>query len=96
MSDEYAMPTFFFIVEGSVKVELTNDIYKITVNGKSYKGSTVNAVYEGKIEAEVLDALENIKGTLDVNAPMYNVLGSQVDKSYKGVVIQNGRKYLLQ
>lgn len=33
---------------------------------------------------------------LDMNAPMYDVLGRQVDKTYKGIVIQNGNKYLLR
>lgn len=32
--------------------------------------------------------------TLDLSAPMYNVLGQPVDKDYRGVVIQNGRKYV--
>lgn len=30
----------------------------------------------------------------DANAPMYNLSGQQVDKSYKGIVIQNGRKFV--
>jgi len=30
----------------------------------------------------------------DDNAPVYNLLGVQVDKSYKGIVIKNGRKYI--
>ena len=30
----------------------------------------------------------------DANAPMYDVLGRQVDNTYKGIVIQNGHKYL--
>ena len=33
---------------------------------------------------------------LDLNAPMYDVVGRQVDKNYRGVVIQNGNKYLLK
>ncbi len=33
---------------------------------------------------------------LDMNAPMYDVMGRQVDKTYKGIVIQNGNKYLLR
>ena len=33
--------------------------------------------------------------SLDVNAPMYDVLGRIVDKTYRGVVIQNGQAYLL-
>lgn len=33
---------------------------------------------------------------LDMNAPMFDVLGRQVDNTYKGIVIQNGHKYLLR
>lgn len=33
---------------------------------------------------------------LDMNAPMYDILGRQVSASYKGIVIQNGQKYLLK
>ena len=33
---------------------------------------------------------------LDLNAPMYDVVGRQVDATYKGVIIQNGNKYLLR
>ena len=32
---------------------------------------------------------------LNLNAPMYNVLGQQVDATYSGIVIQNGYKYLI-
>ncbi len=31
---------------------------------------------------------------LDINAPMYDVLGRQVGTDYKGIVIQNGQKYI--
>ena len=30
----------------------------------------------------------------DENAPVYNVLGQQVDASYKGIAIKNGKKYI--
>jgi hypothetical protein len=33
---------------------------------------------------------------LDLNAPMYDVLGRQVDKTYRGIVIQNGQSFLLR
>ena len=33
---------------------------------------------------------------LNPNAPMYDILGRQVDESYKGIVIQNGQKFLLK
>lgn len=32
----------------------------------------------------------------DSNAPMYNLLGVKVDATYKGVVIQNGKKFILR
>jgi uncharacterized protein YjdB len=33
---------------------------------------------------------------LDLNAPMYDVVGRQVDATYRGIIIQNGNKYLLK
>lgn len=43
-------------------------------------------------------ALEDVTAPaqLDMSAPMYDILGRQVDNTYKGIVIQNGKKYLLQ
>jgi hypothetical protein len=31
---------------------------------------------------------------LDITLPMYNVLGQKVNATYRGIVIQNGHKYL--
>lgn len=41
-------------------------------------------------------AVEDVvrEATLDINAPMFDVLGRQVDKTYRGIVIQNGQVYL--
>ena len=43
-------------------------------------------------------SVENIatEATLDLNAPMYDVLGRQVDNTYRGIVIQNGQAFLLK
>ena len=43
-------------------------------------------------------SVEDIKNQtgLDLNAPMYDVIGRQVDASYRGIIIQNGNKYLLK
>ena len=30
---------------------------------------------------------------LDLDAPMYDVNGKRVDRNYRGIVIQNGRKF---
>ena len=41
-------------------------------------------------------AIDNVENaTLDLNAPMYDVLGRKVDKSYRGIVIQNGQAFLI-
>lgn len=58
-------------------------------------GATVQKVEVMYVEGGIGTALEDIQA-LDVNAPMYNVLGVEVDKAYKGIVIQNGKKYLLK
>lgn len=47
--------------------------------------------------ADSTTGISNIKAspsTLDANAPMYNLAGMRVTSSYKGVVIQNGRKFI--
>ncbi len=47
---------------------------------------------------DIETGVENVvkEATLDINAPMYDVLGRLVDKTYKGIVIQNGQAYLLR
>ena len=47
-----------------------------------------------KIIGEDVDNL-TAEPVLDLSAPMYNVLGLPVGKDYKGIVIQNGRKYVV-
>ena len=42
--------------------------------------------------------VENVQteAKLDINAPMYDVLGRQVNHTYRGIVIQNGQAFLLK
>lgn len=41
-------------------------------------------------------AIDTITGepVIDANAPLYNLAGQRVGKAYKGVVVQNGRKFI--
>lgn len=39
-------------------------------------------------------AIQNVSATLDINAPMFDILGRKVNADYKGIVIQNGQKYI--
>ena len=38
--------------------------------------------------------IETVKAVKDVNAPIYNLAGQKVNNDYKGVVIQNGKKFM--
>jgi uncharacterized protein YjdB len=69
------------VAAGSATITVT------TVDG----GFTANCIVTVQTAAGVM----NIQ-ILDMNAPMYDVLGRQVDHTYRGVVIQNGNKYLLK
>lgn len=41
--------------------------------------------------------INNVTATkLNVNAPMYNLAGQKVNNNYKGVVIQNGKKFIVK
>ena len=40
------------------------------------------------------DGIADVKVIAEQNAPAYNLAGQKVDKSYKGVVIQNGKKMI--
>ena len=42
--------------------------------------------------ATSIDCIENV--TLDVNAPMFNVAGQKVNANYKGIILQNGKKFI--
>jgi hypothetical protein len=46
--------------------------------------------------AEGIEERVSLTNTFDVNAPVYNLAGMRVGKDYKGIVIQNGRKYILK
>ena len=59
--------------------------------------NTIVVPAKQKLPGSIPTHVENAQSKeLDLNAPMYDVLGRQVMSNYKGIVIQNGQKYLLQ
>ena len=64
----------------------------LTVLPVGYKG-TVYAIWKSNVGTGI-EQVE--RPALDINAPMYDVLGRQVDVTYRGIIIQNGNKYLLR
>ena len=91
-------------------VEPQNDgTFKISMNGYFmqygegthttfgvYNSAQDNAVLP-MLYTKVSDAIKNVTTVVernDANAPIFNLAGQRVGKDYKGVVIQNGKKYL--
>ena len=64
----------------------------LTVLPVGYKG-TVYAIWQSNVGTGVENV---IRPALDIDMPMYDVLGRQVDATYRGIIIQNGNKYLLR
>lgn len=65
--------------------------------GKAYMAVTsgakkLNIVFEGTVTG--IDSVE--AANADADAPAYNLAGQRVGKSYKGVVVKNGRKYIVK
>ena len=50
----------------------------------------LNIVFDG--ETTGINTIENSQLTIDNDASMYNLAGQKVSKSYKGIVIVNGKK----
>lgn len=54
----------------------------------------INSITIYYTTTDVVTDLNNTQ-TLDLNSPMYNLFGIPVNKSYRGIVIQNKKKFIL-
>lgn len=64
------------------------------VKGDAMKARTFVLPFDDKTTAIV--SLRQDTKELDTNAPMYDLLGQQVSSNYRGIVIQNGKKYIVK
>ena len=82
---------------GSVVLYLGSSASKSAPSGytEGAKGSGYAMYYTGN-GPQAVDQTVIESPTLQLDAPIYNIMGQQVDANYKGFVIQNGNKYLLQ
>ncbi|MBR4364955.1 MAG: InlB B-repeat-containing protein [Prevotella sp.] len=66
---------------------------KIYLQGKASYGAREFIGFDGTATG-IANVDVNTNDNFDANAPMYNLAGQRVTKSYKGVVIVNGKKML--
>ncbi|MBR1808896.1 MAG: hypothetical protein IJ776_05880 [Paludibacteraceae bacterium] len=91
--DEGYYDETYYLVGGTVTVAINGNIYTITVNATSAKGSTVNVTYTYEMEDTAVEDVE-VKTT---NGKIYNVLGIEANKNHRGaILIQDGKKFILR
>ena len=79
----------------------TGSKYDVTGVIVAYQSKTMTEpiyeIYPLEIKESASTGIESVTaGVLDENAPVYNLSGQRVSRSYKGVVIQNGRKFIVK
>ena len=56
-----------------------------------------NVVISGKIDKSIPTGIESVKTqAIDLNAPAYNLAGQKVSNDFKGLVIKNGKKFVVK
>ena len=102
-----SVPAGFTISPASVtmtKGSWTN--FEVTIKGTGNVSVTFSAAngrffldevlaVDPNITTGIVSVSSEVKPT-DPNAPMYNLAGQRVGKGYKGIVIQNGRKFVVK
>ena len=108
-SEQSGKYTNYYAHVGDQKIQLYNgfhlDAYNDLstlegANNKTVKG--VVSMFKGNYQITIISidtttGIDNLNAeskALNDNAPMYNLAGQHVDKTYKGVVIQNGKKFI--
>ena len=108
-SEQSGKYTNYYAHVGDQKIQLYNgfhiDAYDDLstlegANNKTVKG--IVSMFKGNYQITIISidtttGIDNLNAenkTLNENAPMYNLAGQRVDKTYKGVVIQNSRKFI--
>jgi hypothetical protein len=85
-----------FILHNNEGVQSQNLLtYEDVCYGWEEDRAVVASCYAGgDVTTHVENTTHNSTSSLDPTQPMYNVLGQRVDAHYRGVVIQNGRKFV--
>ncbi len=99
----------YYVVDGDKKVQVYNGFHLSAFDDMTQFAATdeydvigiVASVYKGvpsinliEVKKVVPNAIDTVQAAQNENAPMYNLAGQRVGKNYKGVVIQNGKKFM--
>lgn len=101
--------TNYYAHVGDQKIQLYNgfhlDAYKDLSSFDGMQNQTVKGIvslHRGQPQINIInietttgiDTVNQIDSAINDHAPMYNLAGQRVGKEYKGVVIQNGKKFI--
>ncbi|MDD2601577.1 MAG: FN3 associated domain-containing protein [Prevotella sp.] len=75
-------------------VKLTTPSENNNLTGILIIYKTTYEIYPLTIDGYETASISNVNGVSNLNAPIYNLTGQQVNESYKGVVIRNGKKFI--
>ncbi|MBQ7258768.1 MAG: hypothetical protein IJS57_02365 [Paludibacteraceae bacterium] len=87
--------------EGQLVINKEGEVYSISGYITCDDNNTYNFTYNGVMpfyedtEYYSTEGIETVPA-MDRHAPLYDVLGRKVNDTYKGIVIQNGYKYVLK
>ena len=70
-----------------------NELVENIMKSENANAETAVDEYYPVIATTGIPSIQTAKA-INANAPIYNVAGQQVDKNYKGIVIQNGKKFI--
>ena len=91
---------YTWAIDGAVAINKEGEVYTISGYITGDNNDTYNFTFSGAMPFyDDLDyyaqGIETVPA-MDRNAPMYDIFGRKVNDTYKGIVIQNGYKYLLK
>lgn len=110
-SEQSGTYTNYYAHVGDQKIQLYNGFHLDAYNDLSpfegMQNQTVKGIvsmFRGQPQITIIniekttgiDNVNQIDSAINDNAPMYNLAGQRVGKEYKGVVIQNGKKFINQ
>lgn len=108
-SEQSGKYTNYYAHVGDQKIQLYNgfhlDAYKDLSSFEGMQNQTVKGIvsmFKGQTQINIIkiekttgiDTVNQIDSAINDHAPMYNLAGQRVGKEYKGVVIQNGKKFI--